>query len=234
MSTFLQLVNMTRQEAGLAAGDLTTLQTGLSAESNRIKNWVNREWYRIQSDKDQWQFLRRSGQFVTTAAQFLYSPAQVGAASTPVFAAGDFANWKRDSFRVYKDPQYADEMLSAFMNYDQWRNLYQYASMRTNYSRPVAITVAPDKSLGLGMGPDAVYNVVYEYYAAPAYMAADTDVPNMPPEYHELIVFRALKAYGVFMAATEVIARAQEEIDRIWPKLCGDQLPIFMSGPPLA
>ena len=234
MATYLDIVNTVRQEAGIAGADLATLQNGLSAESTRIKNWVAREWLRIQSDKSQWQWMRRDFNFTLTANQALYTPAQVGAASTPSFTADQFANWKRDSFRVYADPSFGDEMLTAFMTWDIWRNLYQYGNMRNTRSRPVAITVAPDKSLGLGITPDQVYHVVGEYYTKPAALSADADVPGMPSEYHDLIIYRALSAYATFMAAPEVLERARAEISRIQPKLMRDQLPVIANGPPLA
>jgi hypothetical protein len=49
MATFLDLVNLARSEAGVASGDLATLQTGLTLESNRFKNWVKNAWNDIQT-----------------------------------------------------------------------------------------------------------------------------------------------------------------------------------------
>lgn len=231
--TFLQLVNACRQEAGVATSDLTTLQAGLSTESTRFKNWINREWLRMQSDKSDWQWMRLTAQFNLTPNIASYTPTAVGLASTPQFTGATFANWKRDSFRIYSTA-YTDEMLAGFMPWDTYRNVYQYGSMRDSRARPVAFTVAPDKSLWFGITPDAAYGVVFEYYAAPVALSLDDDTPTMPGQYHDLIMFRALRSYGVFMAAPEVIARAQEEINRISPRLQADQAPLFMSGPPLA
>lgn len=233
MSTFLQLVNIARQEAGVASNDLTTLQGTLSTETNRFKNWIGREWLRVQADKPDWQFMRRSSQFTLTASKYLYSPTEVGAAATPAFTAATFGNWKRDSFRIYST-DYTDEMLAGFMPWETFRNVYQYGSMRNSLSRPVAFSVAPDKSLAFGITPDLGYGVVFEYYTAPLALSADGDTPTMPAQFHDLIVYRALRAYGVFMAAPEVLQRADMEIARIHPKLLADQLPVFLSGPPLA
>jgi hypothetical protein len=231
--SFLQLVNACRQEAGVATSDLTTLQTSMSMESTRFKNWINREWLRIQADKSDWQWMRQTAQFNLQANVPSYSPTVVGLASTPQFTGATFGNWKRDSFRIYS-AAYTDEMLAGFMPWDTYRNVYQYGSMRDSRARPVAFSVAPDKSLWFGITPDAAYGVVFEYYTAPIGLAQDADTPTMPAQYHDLIMYRALRSYGVFMAASEVIARAQEEINRISPKLLADQLPIFSSGPPLA
>ena len=230
----LELCNLVRYECGLATSDLTTVQGTLSQESQNIKSWVIREWWRVQAQRPDWQFMRSTAEFTATANQQMYTPAQVGAAATPTFTAEQFGDWIRPSFRFYSDVTYADEMLAAFMDWNTFRNVYAYGNMRNNASRPVAFTVAPDKSLGLGMKPDAAWKVVFEYYKKPVLLSADADVPSMPSQFHDLIAYRALKRYGVFMSAPEVISSAQEEIDQIWPRLLADQLPMVTSGPPLA
>lgn len=246
MSTFLQMVNTVRQEAGITGGDLTTLQSGLSAESTRIKSWVAREWVRIQAKRTDWQWMRQTFAAPLTGGVIEYTPAAIGAIATngpggaaATFTAAQFANWKRDSFRIYTGvtPVAVDEMLASFMPWDQFRNVFVYGSMRQNFSRPVAFTVSPTKSLWFGMPPDNVgvsYFVDGEFYLAPVTLSLDADVPAAPAQYHDLVVFRALKAYGVFMSAQEVIDRAQEQINEIQPGLMGDQLPIMTTGAPLA
>ena len=235
MSTFLQIVNTVRSEAGITGGDLTTLQgSGLSAESTRIKTWVNSEWLSLQRKRPDWQWMRQSGVLTLTTDQAQYTPAQAGAASTPSFTAAQFGNWKRDSFRIFKDTQYLDEMLAAFMPWDQYRNLYQYGSMRTSYNRPVVVSIGPDKSLWFGIQPDAAWKLVYEMYLAPSSMSADADTPGCPAFYHDLITYEALLAYGVFVSAQEVITRAETKIAEIRPLVLLDQLPLVHAGPPLA
>lgn len=41
--------------------------------------------------------------------------------------------------------------------------------------------------------PDAAYELTARYWALPALMAADSDVPAIPEDYHELLPFYALK-----------------------------------------
>lgn len=240
MSTYLQIVNEVRSEAGIAGGDLTTVQTGLSAESQRIANWVNKEWLRIQRKKPDWQWMRKYITCPLTGGVAEYTPAAIGAAATPTFTAAQFGNWKRDSFRIYTNalPTQVDEMLATFMPWDQFRNVYLYGSMRQNFSRPVAFTVSPSKSLWFGMPPDVNATVSYffdaEYYSAPSALVLDTDTPGAPAQYHDWVMARALKAYGVFEGAPEVIERAQELINEVQPLISVDQLPIVEAGPPLA
>jgi hypothetical protein len=233
---YLQLVNLARSEAGVAGGDLATLQSALSAESTRFKNWVANEWIRIQSEHPDWEFLRFSGEFNTTANQANYTPQQAKATSDGTISGTPIlGNWKRDSFRVSTAGQnYNDEMLLGFMPWWQYRNLYQYGNMRSARSRPVVFSIDPQKNLYFGIVPDGAYTIVYEFYRTPITLSADADTPAMPARFHELIAFRALRAYGIFMAAPEVIGRADDQISRIGAELAADQLQVITSGPPLA
>lgn len=236
MATFLQLVNTARSEAGLASGDLTTLQSGLSAESKRFVDWVRGEWRRIQSSHPDWQFLRVSGEFTTTANQFKYTPQQAKATSDGTdTGTAILADWKRDSFRLStQGASYADEAILGYQPFDVYRNMYQYGAMRSVRSKPVLFAVDPQKNLVLGATPDAAYVVNYEFYRTPQELSADGDVPLCPDRFHDLIAYRALRAYGIFMSAPEVIGRADSMIDTIYPDLANDQLPPMMSGNPLA
>lgn len=233
---FLQLVNLARTEAGVAGGDLTTLQGSLSAEAARFKSWVANEWIRVQSKHPDWDFLRFTGEFNTVANQASYTPQQAKATSDgTVSGTAILGNWKRNSFRVSTAGQsYQDEMLCGFMPWDQYRNLYQYGNMRSERSRPVVFSIDPQKNLWFGIIPNGAYTIVYEFFRTPITLSGDADTPAMPDRFHELIAYKALRAYGIFMAAPEVIGRADSQISLMEPQLAADQLPVITSGPPLA
>lgn len=233
---YLQLVNLARSEAGVAGGDLVTLQTGLSLESTRFKTWVANEWIKIQTEQPDWQFLRQTQQFDTTANQANYTPQQAKATSDgTTTGTAILGNYKRNSFRVSTSGQnYQDEMLCGFLPWDTYRNLYLYGSMRSQRNRPVVVSIDPQKNLYFGIIPDGAYTIVYEFYRTPVTLSADADTPAMPDRFHMYIAYRALRAYGIFMAAPEVIGRADDQIATLKPSLEADQLPIIQSGPPLA
>jgi hypothetical protein len=106
--------------------------------------------------------------------------------------------------------------------------------MRSQRSRPVVYSIDPQKNLWFGIVPDIAYTIVYEYYRTPITLVNDNDTPAMPDRFHNLIAYKALRAYGIFMAAPEVIGRADEKISQLEPQLEIDQLPVMVSGPPLA
>lgn len=224
---FLALVNRTRVECGVSGPTLSTL-SNLTGESARIKDWVNEAWMDIQRAKEDWFFMRQSLQFNTVAQQRFYSAADAGLSS--------FSNWKRDSFRASSvGANYGDEQLLNYMDFQVYRNLYWYASMRTTYQRPVVITIDPQKNLGFGAAPDQAYVIVGEYYTNPALMEEDTDVPGLLPDrFHMAIVYRAMIYYAGFESAPEVFSRGQMEFQRIMNRIDIDQLPTMISGAPLA
>lgn len=236
MSTFLEIVNLARSEAGLAGADLVTLQSGLTLESQRFKTWVQREWIALQTRHEAWQFKRLSREFDTVANQASYTAQQAKATDDGlVTGVSILGNWKCDSFRISTaGASYADETIFLYMPWDNYRNLYQYGPTRAERSKPVVFSVDPQKNLWCGNVPNGAYTVSYEFYRTPQTLSADADVPIMPARFHDLLAYRALRAYGIFTSAPEVIGRADDRIAELDTALCNDQLPIMELGPPLA
>lgn len=97
-------------------------------------------------------------------------------------------------------------------------------------------SVAPDKRLLIAPAPDnATYSVTADYWAKPTELTADDDEPDMPEQFHMLIVWRALLEVASFDAAPEVETRAKRNLQVIWTDLIEDQAPrIQLSDVPLA
>jgi hypothetical protein len=225
--TFIELVNRLRVECGVSGPALSTAQN-LTGESARMANWINAAWTDIQTSRDDWQWLRAESTFNTTAQQQFYTATEAGIGST-------FANWKRDSFRCSTvGENYADEQIINFLDYAEFRNLYMYGNQRTTYTRPVIVTVAPDKKVGLGSTPDKAYVIGFEYYQKPVTLSADADEPALPTNFHLIIVYRAMMYYGGYEAASEVYQRGEAEYQRLYQRLLVDQMPPITTGPPLA
>lgn len=223
---FLELVNLTRMEAGVAGDDLPTLQSGLSRESRRFKSWVQSEWDWIQSQHSEWRFLQGAQQFNTVAGTYLYTPAEAN--------APDLAKWKLDSVRVAYETSLSDENFIDYMPWPQFRDHYVFGSSRATQSRPVTWSIDPANKIALGHTPDQVYKVVFEYEKVPVTLSLDSDTPTMPARFHSLVAYRALLAYGVFVASPELIDRAERKTKEMQPLLFADQLPMMELGPTLS
>jgi hypothetical protein len=228
--TFLQLVNRARQECGAGGAALTTLQTGLSTESQRFKDWVNEAWRDVQLHQDDWAWMRSAFTFSTSVGVPTYTQLAAN--------VGDLADLKRDSMRAYNSSVGTnDEQILPFMEYNTWRNVYQFGAMRAQSGRPAVMTLAPDKSFAIGPLPDVAYTIVGEYYRAPSDLVNDADNPvafGLPARYHMLIVYLAMQSYATFYAAPEVMARGETEGNKAMRRLEFDYLPTLISGPPLA
>ena len=224
---YLQLVNRERVECGVSGNALarTQNQTG---ENARFTSWVSSAYVDVQSAKDDWNFMR--GQFnvqINPGVQTI-----TAAATVPTLD-----NWKKDSFRLsikFGADDFTEEQLLPCMDYDEWRNIYQYGTMRTTQSRPTVVAVHPSKAIGFGPIPDKTYRFIGEFYRKPVEFVSDDDQPSFSDRYHMAIVYKAMMYYGGFESAPEVFSRGEYEFRRIMERLHAEELPTTMSGPPLA
>ncbi len=221
---------MARRECGASGAPLASLGGVLSYENTRFKSWVNEAWREIQRKHRQWNFMERDFSFQTVVGQQLYTPSTL---STPLTS---FANWKRDSFRVYNTATgTSDEQIIGFEDLTVFRNLYIFGTNRTLQQRPVLFSVDTLKRVLLGPLPDAIYTVNGQYYKAAADLVADSDEPEaFDDEFHDLIVYKVMQKYGFYEAASEVLARGEHEGSILMTKLEADCLPKITFGPTLA
>lgn len=223
---FLQLLQALQRESSTSGTVPSTCQNQVG-DFARLVNWLAAAWMDIQNQRPDWFFMQQPVQFNTVTGQSSYTAAQAGLTS--------FANYKINAFRQYNPALgYGSEQRLNFMTYESFRDMYQYASMRTTQAMPVVFTVDYSKNFLLGPIPDQVYVVNGLAYAQPTALVNDTDTPTMPPQYHMAIVWRALMYYGQFEAAPEAYSHGQNEYTRLMDRLLADQLPVIGFGEPLA
>lgn len=119
----------------------------------------------------------------------------------------------------------SSEVFMEYLDYDAWRDGYEYGALRQTQTRPMVLTIAPDKSIGLGPFPIAGYTILGDYYSVPSEMVADADIPALPSKFHLAIVYRAMMAYGQYESAPEVFNRGATEFSKWMRRVYADQLP---------
>lgn len=216
MTTYINLCKRLRREVGASGSDSTVVSA--SGEWLRLCEWIAQAWEDIQREEPMWEWMRATKTFNTIANQSTY------AYDAAPLSMTDFASWRNDSFRIYKDTV-EDEIFLDHMPYNWFRDTYLYGAETTTYSRPTVIAVSPSKALVLALPPDDVYTIVGEYYKTPTVLAADADEPDMPERFHMAIVYKAMIHYGLYESAQEVIARGEREYRQIMEQLRSDQLP---------
>jgi len=225
--TFLELCQRTASECG--AGGSPSAVTGQVGEALRFVNWVNQAWMDLQSLREGWLFMNDSASFVTVAGQPTYTPAECGVTN--------FGNWDRDSFRCYNTAAgITSEILMSYLEYNAWRDTYQYGGMRETRTQPTQMSIAPpDKSICLGPYPDDGYTITGDYFTVPSYMAADDDEPGLlPAQFHMIIVYGAMMSYAAFESAPEVFQRGSIGHKGMLGRLVIHQLPDVEMGGAMA
>lgn len=223
---FLQLVQRLRRKCRVSGANPVKL-SNQSEEINRLIDWTNEAWMDIQETREDWQWMRTTASFQTVEGQAIYTPAQMGVT--------DFGNWTKYTWRNYVTAVgLKSEIEMEFRDYESWRNLWAYGANRFAKSRPMEMTITPDKSIGFGPAPIAGYTITGDYFRVPTEMSADADVPSLPERFHMLIVYRAMMYYGASESAAEVYNEGQAEFDRMMRRLQLNQLPDMLNSSALA
>lgn len=199
-----------------------TGQTGRAAD---LVRWSIEAYNDIQRQKDgRWKWLRADWQVDTTADDPSYATGGVTdvASAAPIKR---FRAWEMDQ----GDPPFI-YLVSEGVSAERELLIQEWPLFRRQYVRathtsapPVCIAVDPADNLHLGPTPDGVYRVRGSYWKSSQALATDTDTPEMPADYHMLVVYRALVKYGYNSVAQDVLARARTEGTAIYESLVNNQ-----------
>ena len=88
--------------------------------------------------------------------------------------------------------------------------------------------------INFGPSPDTNYIVRGFFQQSAQVLAANSDTPEMPTRFHQLIVYEAMRKYAAEAGAPDLWAHAKDEAARMWGALRADQLPQGRFGSPVA
>jgi len=221
---FLQLCQRLYIEGGLS-GQITSTQNQ-NGEALRVVTWVRSAYLEILNDQGLvWKPIRK-----TVAVQLTD---RVG-----VYTFGDLnlpqgVQWDTRSMRVAINADFSDETFVIHMAFKEFRDYWLFSSRRTVISRPLNVAVDDDTNLRIAPLPDGPYWLNMQYQQMPATFQDDGDESVLPERYDTAIVWRALRHYGLFEAAPEVVARADMAYKETMQQLWMDQAPEVLVGDPL-
>jgi hypothetical protein len=222
---FLELAQNLRSEAGLSGSGPASVvsQTGINL---KCVDWINDAWYEIQSLVPTWHWMWRDDGLVTLIGnQRAYDLVGLGF---------DVGYPVRDSFKRRINGAQSTDLWMDWDEYQDFRQKFLVGAVRT--SAPCAVTIDPAGNMQLDPIPDSynAYEVRFEYYAKPSFMAANTDVPSLPLRFHKMIVYRALMKYAAHDGAPEVLADAKANYEMWERRMQADQTMIPVIGGTLA
>jgi hypothetical protein len=241
MATFLQLCQKTARECGIAGGTDTSPKpaavTAQIGELNRLVNWVVDAYSEIQDMRD-WRWMRKKFTFDTTDGVNVYAPGVVTDVDDAAVISR-FKSWRLDD-RLNPPKLFLTSSgveSQVFLSWTRWDNfsyLYETGALQSQTSQPVHITINPKDEIQLGIAPNDIYTVRGEYHRSAQLLAADGDIPEMPVQYHNIIMYKAMLWYGYYESAPEIIARAEKGYNLLMNQLRKNQETTFRVGGPLA
>lgn len=234
MATFLSGVQDLARECDLAS--VPSAVTGQTGEFADMVRWYARAYREIQNRHKDWRWLRRTATVSTTASDDTYASSDF-TDSTDAAAISRFGSWRlqhaEDPPKIYLSSSgVGNERWLVYTPWDWFKSIYKIGTQNTG--TPAHITVDPNNNILLGPSPNDTYVVTVDYYMSSQELAANSDTPEMPARFHDLIVYRALEKYAYRESASEVLMRAQTEARRLMRQLEADQLECPYFGGPLA
>jgi hypothetical protein len=239
--TFLEICKAVCREAGIAGGEnaITTV-IGNVGQINRVVNYVRNALIEIESahmsDGDYLRYMRRPFTLTTVADQAAYAYDSAAIVDDLLAAAiPRFTCW------LVQDPEFpprsylqsAGVGTQGYLVFLPWPDFVRRYRIGTQVSNvPFHVTIDPQNNLVLGPTPNAIFIVQADYLIGPQVMTVAEDEPAMPAAYHDVITYRALRNYGLFENAPEIVTYADDSFATWMGMLEGNQLPMLaMAGP---
>lgn len=223
---------MTRRlyrESGKSGSGPTTL-VDASNDVLRLADAISDTWLSLQLEPRNWRWMRDSGTGPAAIGQNTNTGASLGFDRFGRFRPG--SRWY--TVRAF-DPAAPESVwpLRWVAEHDIFvRNFMDSAFMA---GPPQLWTISPAGELLVGPQPDKAYQLKADFVRAPTALVEDTDEPDMPGEYHMLLVWRALVYAGKASASAERVSNAMDRMAELWEPLLTHQAEqITFDNQPLA
>lgn len=229
--TFLELCQRLSHESSTpGTGPSSTVSQ--SGKNLHFVQWINSAWMDVQRKHDDWLFMRGSFTVNTTASDGIYAYGDCTDITTST-AISAFRKWHLDSFKIYlTSGGVGGEIPLTYLDYPTWYGIYNTGTQTDG--PPGYFTIDNSQQIRLAPKPDGIYTLTGEYQKKATELSGDSDTPELPEEYHEVIWYRALMMYARYYAAAEVYDDAKVNYRRITNEMCRTQLPELLIGRPLA
>lgn len=212
MSTYVQLCQRLRQEAGVAGTGPSTVasQTGMY---QKLVNWVQRAWIDIQGSAPYWRFLRNQYTGTLTIGTRTYNV-------VTDLLLNYVDKWDPEGAWIYRTSD-ADISQIEWLTYPEFRRQFPGG---WGTGRPQIVAEWQGDNLVFDKIPDYAYTIRFDYWMTPEKLTNDSDVPAAPEHYHDIIVWRALMMYAASEGAPELLQYARAMYSPMLIQLKLDQL----------
>ena len=222
---FLQLCQRVFIEGGIA-GQISTV-INQQGEALRVVKWVQDAYLQLLNDQALvWNFLKGSTQKQLVIGQGTYD-------FVADFQLPGGVQWDTRSMRVAVNQDLSDETFLIEQRFPMFRDFWLFSSRRTVQSRPLNCAVDDQTKLRIAPLPDQPYWLVFKWQEMPPMLNVNDDTMIIPERFEMVVVWLALRHYGMFEAAPEVVARADKHYQIMKQQLELDQSYEVIGGPPI-
>jgi hypothetical protein len=214
--TYLELCKELVSELGIAGGSGPTTVVGQTGALGNACRWIRQANNDINVQWKNWRFLwTEYNEMLQAGIQMPPAP------STP--SGVRVRQWDRSS--IYLNKYTNSPIQLEFVPWPVFRAQYGFGVPVAG--QPLVFSVKPDNTLIVDRPVDAIYSITGEFWRRAVLLTADNDMPDMPEEYHRLIVATAAVKYANKEDAPEVISGMEAEMINLMDKLQSDQLDGF-------
>lgn len=232
MSTLLELSRRLWRESGRIGVKPDANVANAVGDALRMVNAIQDEWLDLQLQPRNWKWKRATESNVLTLDQGEY-------AATTDFGVTSFRDWVRpsDDYQpfCYVTSEPGNVWSLEWIRLEAFKRRYLREPVESG--RPANWAVDNDGKLLIGPAPDdAGYTLSIDYWRGVTELADDDDEPDMPEQFHLLLVWMALESVAIGDEAPHQIARARRNKARLMAQLLDSQAdnPHFDELGPLA
>lgn len=206
-TTYLDLCQQLVEDAGIS-GNFTSV-VGQTGEFKRVVNWVARATTEVEGLWFNWDFLHIFHTFSTVASVSDYPP------------PGDHNLWDESTAKITAREQRLDPV--------PWAQKKGDPTLPFS-GDPFEFTVLPSKAIRLYNTPTSILAIAIEYWKRPTVLAANLDIPAIPVQFRDIIVYKALQFYANYESADEVKVQAVENYQSRLQQLQSHALPAHQAS----
>lgn len=232
MSTFLQLAQILRRKVG-GTGTGPSAVTSQTGEDERYVEDIAEAYTEIQN-RCHWRWLRHGFTVNTVADDDVYAYGDCTDTTTSS-AITRFGSWR---FRDRNDPPkiyltssgVGTQRWLIWVPWEDFKEIYRIGTQ--NSGSPVHVSIDPQDNIVIGPAPNDVYTITGDYIRSAQVLAADGDIPEMPTQFHMLVVYRAMEEYAGYEGSADDKMRSIKKGQRLMRQLERNQRPkMRLSGP---
>lgn len=197
------------QQANLYGGFQGTISSvDSSGYQALLVDAVRKAWAEIQKERSDWDFMYAGVDIPLTAAATVYTPEMIFGSTV-----AEVGTWDHD-LMIY--------------NYNKLKYIpYKEFLLKedNNTGEPSYFTEnTSDQSL-IFNSVDTDYTVTAQYTKTPQLLTNNTDVPQMPPKHHQIIVYAAVLELAAYVSSAEVYQKNQINYSKAMGQLMRDHCP---------